>query len=421
MTPYLAYALGAAAFAAAAAALVWARLPPVSASRRRVETAQPYGAAESVGRRAYMEDRHVVAVLGGGSGGGSGGGGGGSGGARAGAAALYGVFDGHAGARAAQFCASFVAATVASNIAWPAAPAAALSGAFLGLDAAFLRVAAAESPPLDDGTTALVAVVAGGRVHVANAGDSRAVLVRAGGGAVALSDDHKPNRPDEVARIRALGGTVFFHGVWRVAGVLAVSRSIGDRSLKPYVTAVPDVLTHDVAPGDEALVLASDGLWDVLSSAAVAATCAAAFRAGAGGAGAPAHAVAQRAATTLVRDAILGGSADNVTVLVVDLRATAAAAAAAAAGDARGATAAGGAAAAPAPPPGASAPPSPLARGRSAEAVLEAGGMRRRPAAGDDAVPPLGDDGVGVDAGGAAADGAVFAAAAGGALAAKSL
>ena len=303
---------------AAAVALVARRyFSTISApfSRRRVETAQPYGAAESVGRRAYMEDRYVVANL--------------AAGAGSARASLYGVFDGHAGARAAQFCTSFVAAAVTGDAAWPASPAAALTNAFLSLDESFLDLARSERPPLDDGTTALVAVVTAARLFVASAGDSRAILVGADGSVRALTDDHKPNRPDEAARIRALGGTVVHHGVWRVNGVLAVSRSIGDNPLKPYVSAQPEVTTVELAERDEALVIATDGLWDVLSNEAVATTVAAAFagtrRAPAAGSAASSvrneerHVAVQRVASALVRDAILAGSADNITVLVVDL------------------------------------------------------------------------------------------------------
>ena len=54
------------------------------------------------------------------------------------------------------------------------------------------------------------------RLLVANLGDSRCALVRADGSAVALSVDHKPNRPDERERVMAAGGHVIFAGCWRV-------------------------------------------------------------------------------------------------------------------------------------------------------------------------------------------------------------
>ncbi len=57
--------------------------------------------------------------------------------------------------------------------------------------------------------------------------------------AIALSEDHKPNRTDERSRIEAAGGVVVWAGTWRVGGVLAVSRAFGDRLLKRYVVRTP--------------------------------------------------------------------------------------------------------------------------------------------------------------------------------------
>ncbi|EMS49456.1 putative protein phosphatase 2C 53 [Triticum urartu] len=80
--------------------------------------------------------------------------------------------------------------------------------------------------------------------------------------------DHSltPNREDEYARIEALGGKVIQWNGYRVLGVLAMSRSIGDRYLKPYIIPVPEVTVVARAREDECLILASDGLWDVLSN-----------------------------------------------------------------------------------------------------------------------------------------------------------
>jgi hypothetical protein len=73
-------------------------------------------------------------------------------------------------------------------------------------------------------------------------------------------------REDEEVRIKELGGRVIFWGRWRVEGVLAVSRAIGDVNLKPYVTCDPEITTHALTPDDQYLILASDGLWDVMSN-----------------------------------------------------------------------------------------------------------------------------------------------------------
>ncbi len=98
-----------------------------------------------------------------------------------------------------------------------------------------------------DGSTACACAVVGfEKVICCNAGDSRAIIVKRDGSFVALSEDHKPGRNDETKRINDLGGRVIYWGRWRVEGVLAVSRSIGDARLKPYVTAEPDIVEHNI-------------------------------------------------------------------------------------------------------------------------------------------------------------------------------
>eukprot|EP01018_Ginkgo_biloba_P004437 Gb_02040 [translate_table: standard] len=84
--------------------------------------------------------------------------------------------------------------------------------------------------------------------------------------AIPLSEDHKPNRSDERERIEQAGGNVMWAGTWRVGGVLAVSRAFGNRLLKQYVVAEPEIQEAIVDEDLEFLVLASDGLWDVVSN-----------------------------------------------------------------------------------------------------------------------------------------------------------
>lgn len=116
------------------------------------------------------------------------------------------------------------------------------------------------------GSTAVVAVVGPRHLVVANCGDSRAVLC-SGGVAIPLSSDHKPDRPDELERIQAAGGRVIFWDGARVFGMLAMSRAIGDSYLKPFVISDPEVRVVERKDGeDEFLILASDGLWDVVSN-----------------------------------------------------------------------------------------------------------------------------------------------------------
>lgn len=63
-----------------------------------------------------------------------------------------------------------------------------------------------------------------------------------------MSVDHKPQDAAERARIEAAGGVVAWAGTWRVQGVLAVSRAIGDRPLKRYVISRPDVVEEALTP-----------------------------------------------------------------------------------------------------------------------------------------------------------------------------
>ncbi|TSS97555.1 Protein phosphatase 1L [Bagarius yarrelli] len=119
------------------------------------------------------------------------------------------------------------------------------------------------------GTTCLVALLSDRELTVANVGDSRGVLCDKDGNAVALSHDHKPYQLKERKRIKRAGGFISFNGSWRVQGILAMSRSLGDYPLKNLNVVVPDpdVLTFDLDKlQPEFMILASDGLWDAFNN-----------------------------------------------------------------------------------------------------------------------------------------------------------
>ncbi|KAL0273557.1 UNVERIFIED_CONTAM: hypothetical protein PYX00_006194 [Menopon gallinae] len=111
--------------------------------------------------------------------------------------------------------------------------------------------------------------VAGSHLIVANVGDSRGVMCDSKGNAIPLSFDHKPQQIKEMKRIKEAGGFVTFNGVWRVAGILATSRALGDYPLKDskLVIADPDILTFNLTDHKpQFILLASDGLWDTFSN-----------------------------------------------------------------------------------------------------------------------------------------------------------
>uniref|UniRef100_A0A8C1TMD0 Protein phosphatase 1L n=1 Tax=Cyprinus carpio TaxID=7962 RepID=A0A8C1TMD0_CYPCA len=119
------------------------------------------------------------------------------------------------------------------------------------------------------GTTCLIALLSDRELTVANVGDSRGVLCDKDGNAVALSHDHKPYQLKERKRIKRAGGFISFNGSWRVQGILAMSRSLGDYPLKNLNVVIPDpdILTFDLDKlQPEFMILASDGLWDAFSN-----------------------------------------------------------------------------------------------------------------------------------------------------------
>lgn len=178
------------------------------------------------------------------------------------------------------------------------------------------------------GSTAVVALVCSSHIIVANCGDSRAVLCH-GKEPMALSIDHKPNREDEYERIEASGGKVIQWNGHRVFGVLAMSRSIGDRYLKPWIIPEPELMFVPRSRDDECLILASDGLWDVMTNEEACEVARRRILLWHKKNGAPPLAergkgidpAAQAAADYLSMLALQKGSKDNISVIVVDLKA----------------------------------------------------------------------------------------------------
>ncbi|KAG8069757.1 hypothetical protein GUJ93_ZPchr0006g41545 [Zizania palustris] len=277
-----------------------------------------YGYASCPGKRASMEDFYETRIDG----------------VDGETIGLFGVFDGHGGARAAEYVKQHLFSNLIKHPKFisdtksaigmtlmilhalttleqkhpiqlegdydffPSSPAA---ETYNHTDSEFLK--ADSSHTTDAGSTASTAILVGDRLLVANVGDSRAVVCR-GGNAIAVSRDHKPDQSDERQRIEDAGGFVMWAGTWRVGGVLAVSRAFGDKLLKQYVVADPEIKEEIVDSSLEFLILASDGLWDVVTNE---------------------EAVSmvkpiqdpEQAAKRLLQEAYQRGSADNITVVIV--------------------------------------------------------------------------------------------------------
>ncbi|XP_015881094.2 probable protein phosphatase 2C 6 isoform X1 [Ziziphus jujuba] len=131
------------------------------------------------------------------------------------------------------------------------------------------------------GTTAVTVVKQGQDLVIGNVGDSRAVLATRDKDncliAVQLTVDLKPDLPGEAARIQQCKGRVFaLQDEPEVARVwlpnndspgLAMARAFGDFCLKDFgLISIPDVYHHHITERDEFIILATDGVWDVLSN-----------------------------------------------------------------------------------------------------------------------------------------------------------
>ncbi|XP_043111809.1 LOW QUALITY PROTEIN: protein phosphatase 1B [Puntigrus tetrazona] len=199
-----------------------------------------------------------------------------------------GVYDGHAGSRVANYCSKhllehIVAAGSADELRKAGSPTPrqtpAIEAVKRGIRAGFLRIDEHMRSFTDlrngmdrSGSTAVAVLLSPEHLYFINCGDSRALLCR--NAQVCFSTlDHKPCDPREKERIQNAGGSVM---IQRVNGSLAVSRALGDYDYKcvegkgpteQLVSPEPEVF--EIARSDaedEFVVLARDGIWDVMSN-----------------------------------------------------------------------------------------------------------------------------------------------------------
>uniref|UniRef100_A0A2N9J0D6 protein-serine/threonine phosphatase n=1 Tax=Fagus sylvatica TaxID=28930 RepID=A0A2N9J0D6_FAGSY len=147
------------------------------------------------------------------------------------------------------------------------------------------------------GSCCLVGIICSGLLHIANVGDSRVVLGRAERAtrevtAIQLSTEHNASMESVREELRSMHPhdsqiVLLKHKVWRVKGLIQVSRSIGDAYLKkaefnrepltprfrlpepflrPVLSSEPSIAVHKLHPEDQFLIFASDGLWEHLSN-----------------------------------------------------------------------------------------------------------------------------------------------------------
>ncbi|EKX46305.1 hypothetical protein GUITHDRAFT_70656, partial [Guillardia theta CCMP2712] len=216
-----------------------------------------------------------------------------------------GVFDGHSGDRAAKLLSTEIVGILRDQIMQSSGPQDSALGA--SLTSSFLEAEKrALAQPWDDGSSAILAVIDGDRLFVANAGDCRAIICGEGE-PMPMSTDHDPSEPEERKRIEANDKaiesyTINGRSINRVRG-LAMSRCIGDRN--DCIIPDPEIKELLLTKQHKFLVIASDGLWATVTNEAVA-----------------------RRLDTLTEEEdpaeelqkLIDRREDNITIVVVDLR-----------------------------------------------------------------------------------------------------
>lgn len=232
--------------------------------------------------------------------------------------AFFGVYDGHGGAKIAQYAGRHLHKLIVKTQEYAEGRIEdALREGFLKIDQMMLE----DTELMDElsGTTAVCAILKDSTLYVANVGDSR-IIASVRGSCQVLSLDHKPGNEIERERIQAAGGWVEFN---RVNGNLALSRALGDFIFKKnsqkqpqeqIVTAFPDIEVRKINEDWEFLVIACDGIWDVMANEEV--ICFVRNRIASGMR--PAEICEDLMTQCLAPDCQMGGlGCDNMTVVIV--------------------------------------------------------------------------------------------------------
>jgi len=189
-------------------------------------------------------------------------------------AAYFAVYDGHGGSKIASYISRHLHKFILRRSEYKDSKyEKAIIHGFLECDEAMKYDESLKDEP--SGSTAITMLYRNNKLYVGNVGDSRAIACQSGI-ATPLSTDHKPSDVGEKSRIEKAGGFVEFN---RVNGNLALSRALGDFAFKTkpdlaaekqIISPEPEVVVHEVTEDLQFVVLACDGIWDVLSNQEVA-------------------------------------------------------------------------------------------------------------------------------------------------------
>lgn len=235
---------------------------------------------------------------------------------------FFGVYDGHGGTQCAEYLRDHLHGLILGHSEVKTNPTKAITDGIVEADRAFLE--RSESETNESGSVCAVALILDDMLYVGNVGDCEAVLCRNAKPIVLTVKHNIQNNPAEAERVREVGGKVFHnrvgHPKFNPSVVsLAVTRAIGDAGFKLQeytdgkpsgVIAVPDTTATRLRSDDEFLVIGCDGLWDVMTYEEVVSFCHKRLHEGC---------AAQSIAEELAQTALMKGSTDNVTAMLVQL------------------------------------------------------------------------------------------------------
>lgn len=169
-----------------------------------------------------------------------------------------GVYDGHRGKYAAGYAAKNLHHCLLEQLDQEQDPKQAFIKTYLEI--------AQEIRDQESGTTAVTFLLQENLLTVANAGDSRALLINYTG-PIQLTVDHRLDNPHEYQRIKNLGTSIAYPYVYQGQQGLMTTRSLGDQTFKSAgVIAEPFVQSQNITPEDRFLIAACDGLFDHMNN-----------------------------------------------------------------------------------------------------------------------------------------------------------
>ncbi|CAF1048137.1 unnamed protein product [Rotaria sordida] len=126
----------------------------------------------------------------------------------------------------------------------------------------------------ESGCVCITCLISPEKIYLINIGDSRAIIISNDGHVLAHTEDHKPEDPAEQERIHEAGGKISkscIGGVLRVENQLAMTRVLGDFAMdKHIVPPMADIVEYSRNSLASFIVLACDGIWDVMTNEDVA-------------------------------------------------------------------------------------------------------------------------------------------------------